>query len=190
MVTSPTGVSWATQVALPVALRIAADDHLHLVLADALEGLAMEARRSESWEECLRLYGAAERVRDECGYHWRYPSEQIGIDEATNAAGSQLTADQAEAAKAQGRDIGWPEAVQYARRARGERKRPRHGWAALTPTELQVVDLAAQGLTNPQIAERLIMGRATVKTHLEHIFAKLGVTTRTGLASEAARRRI
>jgi predicted ATPase/class 3 adenylate cyclase/DNA-binding CsgD family transcriptional regulator len=170
------------------ALRIAADHHLHLVLADALEGLAIEAGRSESWEECLRLYGAAERVRDECGYHWRYPSEQIGIDEATNAARSQLTADQAEAAEAQGRDIGWPAAVQYASRARGERKRPRHGWAALTPTELQVVDLAAQGLTNPQIAERLIMGRATVKTHLEHIFTKLGVTTRTELASEAARR--
>jgi DNA-binding CsgD family transcriptional regulator len=34
------------------------------------------------------------------------------------------------------------------------------------------------------------MGRATVKTHLEHIFAKLGVTTRTELASEAVRRRV
>ena len=63
-----------------------------------------------------------------------------------------------------------------------------HGWASLTPTELQVVDLVAEGLTNPQIAERLFMGRATVKTHLEHVFTKLGVHTRAELAAQAARR--
>ncbi len=40
-------------------------------------------------------------------------------------------------------------------------KRPSPGWNALTPTEQQVVALAADGLTNPQIAERLLMGRAT-----------------------------
>ena len=83
----------------------------------------------------------------------------------------------------------WADAVQYASRARGERKRPRHGWAALTPTEHQVVNLVAEGLTNQQIAERLIMGRATVKTHLEHIFAKLDVTSRTEVALQAARRK-
>ena len=48
--------------------------------------------------------------------------------------------------------------------------------------------LVAEGLTNPQIAERLLMGRATVKTHLEHIFTKLGIRTRAELAAEAARR--
>jgi DNA-binding CsgD family transcriptional regulator len=82
----------------------------------------------------------------------------------------------------------WADAIRYAQRARGERKRPRHGWAALTPTEEQVVALVGEGLTNPQIATRLLMGRATVKTHLEHIFAKLDVTTRSELASRAARR--
>jgi DNA-binding CsgD family transcriptional regulator len=43
-------------------------------------------------------------------------------------------------------------------------------------------------LTNPQIAERLLMGRATVKTHLEHVFTKLAVHTRAELAAEATRR--
>ena len=47
--------------------------------------------------------------------------------------------------------------------------------------------LVAQGLSNPEIAERLLMGRATVKTHLEHIFAKLGVSSRAELAAEATR---
>ena len=83
--------------------------------------------------------------------------------------------------------MSWRDTSAYAQRARGERKRPRYGWASLTPTETQVVDLVAEGLSNPQIAERLLMGRATVKTHLEHIFAKLGVASRAELAAHAAR---
>jgi DNA-binding CsgD family transcriptional regulator len=43
-------------------------------------------------------------------------------------------------------------------------------------------------MTNAQIAERLLMGRATVKTHLEHIFTKLGIRSRAELAAEATRR--
>ena len=81
----------------------------------------------------------------------------------------------------------WREAATYAGRARGERQRPSHGWAALTPTELRVVALVADGLTNPQIAERLLMGRATVKTHLDHVFTKTGLHSRTELAAEHLR---
>ena len=77
------------------------------------------------------------------------------------------------------------DAVAYARRARGERARPRHGWASLTPTEQQVVELVAEGLTNPEIAERLLMARGTVKTHLEHVFAKTGLRNRAELAAAA-----
>jgi DNA-binding CsgD family transcriptional regulator len=84
--------------------------------------------------------------------------------------------------------LDWHEAASYAARARGERKRPSHGWAALTPTEQQVVALVAAGLTNPQIAERLLMGRATVKTHLDHVYAKIGIHSRAELAAEHARR--
>ena len=80
----------------------------------------------------------------------------------------------------------WPAAVEYALRTWGARKRPAFGWQSLTPTEVQVVDLAAQGLTNPQIAERLIMGRATVKTHLSNAYTKLAVKNRTELATRAA----
>ena len=53
--------------------------------------------------------------------------------------------------------------------------------------ELAVVVLAAEGLTNPQIAERLFIARGTVKIHLSHVFSKLGVST-AELASEATRR--
>jgi DNA-binding NarL/FixJ family response regulator len=50
------------------------------------------------------------------------------------------------------------------------------------------VELVAEGLTNPQIGERLYVSRRTVKTHLAHVFAKLGVSSRTQLAAQAARR--
>jgi DNA-binding CsgD family transcriptional regulator len=51
------------------------------------------------------------------------------------------------------------------------------------------VSLVAEGLTNPELAARLYISRATVKTHLEHIFAKLGVRTRAELAAEVANQR-
>ena len=57
----------------------------------------------------------------------------------------------------------------------GSRGRPRHGRAALTDTERSVAALVAEGLSNPQIAERLFLSRHTVHTHVSHIFGKLGV---------------
>ncbi|HJU00310.1 MAG TPA: LuxR C-terminal-related transcriptional regulator, partial [Actinomycetes bacterium] len=69
---------------------------------------------------------------------------------------------------------------------RGRRARPQLGWESLTPTEERVVDLVAEGLTNPQIGERLYVSPRTVQTHLAHVFAKLGVSTRAQLAAQAA----
>lgn len=57
------------------------------------------------------------------------------------------------------------------------------------PTEAAVVDLVAEGLSNPRIAERLVIEVSTVKTHLHHVFRKLGVTTRAQLAAAATARR-
>jgi DNA-binding CsgD family transcriptional regulator len=51
-----------------------------------------------------------------------------------------------------------------------------------------VVDLVIDGLTNPQIGERLYISRRTVQTHLAHVFTKLGISSRTQLAAEATRR--
>jgi DNA-binding CsgD family transcriptional regulator len=71
---------------------------------------------------------------------------------------------------------------------RGRRGRPQFGWESLTPTEERVVDLVVEGLTNPQIGERLYVSPRTVQTHLAHIFAKLGISTRTQLAAQATHR--
>lgn len=62
------------------------------------------------------------------------------------------------------------------------RTRPRYGWPSLTSTERQVVVLVHQGRTNNEIASQLGVSRRTIESHLYHIFAKLGITTRLELA--------
>jgi DNA-binding CsgD family transcriptional regulator len=71
---------------------------------------------------------------------------------------------------------------------RGRRGRPSTGWESLTDTERRVVDLIEQGLTNPEIGRRLFISHRTVETHVSHIFAKLGISSRVHLAAQAARR--
>ena len=122
-------------------------------------------------------------MRDETGYRWRFRFERERVEparvRALAALGGPLQEDPLE----------WHEAAAYTARARGRRQRPRHGWESLTPTELQVAELVAEGQTNPQIAQHLLMGRATVKTHLEHVFTKLGVKSRAELAARVVSRR-
>ena len=64
-------------------------------------------------------------------------------------------------------------------------------WAeTLTAREIEVLQLLAFGHTNRDIAERLYISPDTVKTHLEHIFEKLGASDRTAAVAEALRRRL
>ena len=60
------------------------------------------------------------------------------------------------------------------------------GPASLTPQQRQIAELAATGLTNKQIGERLYLSPRTVATHLHQLFPKLGVTTRAGLRDALA----
>jgi DNA-binding CsgD family transcriptional regulator len=60
------------------------------------------------------------------------------------------------------------------------------GWDSLTPAELRVVGLVADGLTNRQIAEQLFLSPYTVSTHLKHVFTKLDLSSRVELARLAA----
>ena len=56
---------------------------------------------------------------------------------------------------------------------------------ALSPRELDVLRLVAAGQSNPEIATALFIGDATVKTHLQKVFAKLEVTDRTRAVTRA-----
>ena len=107
---------------------------------------------------------------------------------AASQARNVLGGDRFAQAWDEGRELTLDDAVAYATRRGGGRKRPATGWASLTPAEQEVARLAGEGLRNDAIAQRLFIAPGTVKVHLSHIFAKLGVTTRTELAAQAASR--
>lgn len=58
----------------------------------------------------------------------------------------------------------------------------------LTPREAELLSLLTQGLSNRELGQRLFISEATVKTHLAHIYAKLGVDTRAAAIATAIRR--
>jgi DNA-binding CsgD family transcriptional regulator len=156
-------------------------------IPEALEVLAVLAGDQESDAEACRLLAACDAARAVLAYP-RPAREQRAYEAARDLARTRLTPDAFRTAWEEGSNLGIDEAVAYATRARGERKRPSVGWASLTPTEVKVVRAVREGLSNPQIGERLLISRSTVKTHLEHVFAKVGINSRTELAAEAARR--
>ena len=160
------------------ALALRAGHGLWLFCVDSLEALAALAARSESYAEAARLLAACDHARADMGY----PRLSTLDSELLSVVGEEAYP----AARSEGLGLSLPDAVDYARRARGSRGRPSSGWASLTPTEQSVVRLAAEGLNNPEIGTRLFMSRSTVKTHLSHVYAKLGVTNRTELATVAS----
>ena len=69
-------------------------------------------------------------------------------------------------------------------------RRARSGWDSLTATEIKIAAFVEEGLSNPEIAARLLLSRRTVATHVSHILKKLDVHSRTDIAREAALRTI
>lgn len=63
----------------------------------------------------------------------------------------------------------------------------RNPGVSLSPRELQVLRLVADGLGNAAIAQQLVVTELTVKSHLVHVYAKLGVSSRTAAVSAARR---
>jgi predicted ATPase/DNA-binding NarL/FixJ family response regulator len=161
------------------ALSIRAEHELWLPCVESLEALAAVAAHAESYIEAVRLLAACDHARHELGYPRRSAPDLVRL---RNALGPEAY----ESAWRAGSELAIPDAVAYAQRARGKRGRPSSGWASLTPTEQSVVRLAVKGLSNPAIGSELFMSRSTVKTHLSHVYAKLGVTNRTELATAAA----
>jgi len=157
-------------------------------MGTSLEALAWVARSSERPERAALLLGASAAVWHEIGSvvppYWR--AHHDGCEAATRAAlgearyrarwqeGYALTRDQAAAAALEDQDTA-PAA------------RPSTAGAAddafeLSARELEVARLVADGLSNPAIAAALFVSVATVKTHVSHILAKLGLDSRTQLA--------
>ncbi len=113
--------------------------------AAVLEAIASLAVAGESNAEAARLLGAAWALR-EATEQRRWAPDQPGYDADVAALRERLGEVELGEAWTEGAGLSLEETAAYASRARGERKRPSRGWDALTPTELEVVGLAAQGL--------------------------------------------
>jgi predicted ATPase/DNA-binding CsgD family transcriptional regulator len=137
-------------------------------------------------QTAARLAGAATAFAREAGLA-RLPPVADLTDHAAAAGRDALGRARFEEAWAEGETMTLEDAAGYVSRGRGRRQRPSRGWAGLTPTELTVARAVADGLSNPQIAERMFISRRTVTTHLTSIFRKLGVSSRAELAATAAR---
>jgi predicted ATPase/class 3 adenylate cyclase/DNA-binding CsgD family transcriptional regulator len=169
------------EAAAHAALATAMAQGLALYATDALEALALFAAERGDRSEAARRLGAAESFCARSGYRWRAWDLRPALD----ALRPQLDP----AMLAEGAGLSLPEAAALAQRGRGARGRPDHGWDALTPTEARVVELVAAGLPNHEIAKRMFVSLATVKSHLVHVFQKLDVRSRAELAVAALRRR-
>jgi predicted ATPase/DNA-binding CsgD family transcriptional regulator len=169
------------------ALTIAARTHGYLRVADTLECLARLAADDGSHPYAGRLLGAAAAMRQRLG-HARFPMYRAGYDATVTAVREALEEKDFDAVWAEGAALTTEEAIAYAQRGRGERKRPTTGWRSLTPMERDVVRLVAEGLGNKEIGTRLFVSPRTVQTHLTHVYAKLGLTSRVQLVQEAGRR--
>jgi DNA-binding CsgD family transcriptional regulator len=69
-------------------------------------------------------------------------------------------------------------------------RRARSGWDSLTATEIKIAAFVEEGLSNPEIAAKLLLSRRTVATHIAHILKKLDVHSRIDIARESALRTI
>jgi predicted ATPase/DNA-binding CsgD family transcriptional regulator len=160
---------------------------LRTFYVDSLDALATLGARTQPTSEAVRALAASDRARDALAYP-RDPAGRLAHDATVKGLRTALGDRAFTGAWAEGARLTLEEAVAYVRRARGSRRRPSTGWDSLTPTELEVVRLVVDGLSNPEIGRRLFMSRGTVKAHLSHVYAKLGVANRTELATLATAR--
>jgi predicted ATPase/DNA-binding CsgD family transcriptional regulator len=160
---------------------------LRTFYVDSLDALAALGAGTQPASEAVRVLAASDRARQAMGYP-RGPAGRLVHETCVRSLRAALGERAFAEAWAEGAGLGLEEAVAYVRRARGSRGRPSTGWDSLTPTELEVVRLVVDGLSNPEIGRRLFMSRGTVKAHLSHVYAKLGVANRTELATLTGQR--
>jgi predicted ATPase/class 3 adenylate cyclase/DNA-binding CsgD family transcriptional regulator len=167
------------------ALALTAALQAYLLAPDILECLAELAHGAGSHREAARLLGAADAARQRIGVV-RFKIYDPNYEALVAVLRVALGDNEFDDAWAEGAALSIKEAIAYAQRGRGERKRPSSGWGSLTPSELNVVQLVSDGMTNKDIATRLFISPRTVETHLSHIYNKLGLTSRVQLVQQAA----
>ncbi|WP_436772866.1 helix-turn-helix transcriptional regulator [Yinghuangia sp. YIM S09857] len=162
------------------ALTAGVDNGWWVDTMDVLETLAVLAARRGRHDRAVRLFSGVRAARVERGLV-RFPEEKTWWD--AQFAEAWTTAPDPRMQAVEPGAVTLRQLAEFAARGRGSRGRPVIGPESLTPMQLNVARLAARGFTNADIAAELFIARGTVKSHLAHVFAKLGVGNRTELAA-------
>ena len=192
------------QDSLAEALRLNQIGGQRLGIARGLEAFAALAAARQQPERAARLAGAACQLRESLGH-----GTGIGprIEEVLEFARGRLGTSAAAALFAEGREVTAEDAVGFALGPDQDQPGPTAAAAGepawtdparsahrgpgaqtpLTPREHEIVRLIAQGLSNREIADELVISPATAARHVANILAKLGFSSRTQVASWATR---
>jgi ATP/maltotriose-dependent transcriptional regulator MalT len=170
---------------LALSNELGAPKQLTLML---LEGLACIAAAEGATQKAARLFGAAQALREATGFLLE-PALRALAEPYLVGARSQLEEGAWTEAWEEGGAMSMQTAIEYAlskedysttssapeQPPSSAREHP----AGLTPREVEVLGLVAEGLTNPQVAQRLFLSLRTVQRHLNSVYRKLGVSSRT-----------
>jgi predicted ATPase/class 3 adenylate cyclase len=126
------------------ALAIAASLQAYVDVPDILECLGILAGDAGSHREAARLFGAAHGIRQSMGAV-RFKFWDAGFQATIAVLRDAMGEKDFDDAWAEGSALSTEEAIAYAQRGHGQRKRPASGWASLTPAELDVVRLLSEG---------------------------------------------
>jgi predicted ATPase/DNA-binding CsgD family transcriptional regulator len=191
----------AAEALFAESLDLARRTGMRAMMAYALIGLALAGRGGAGPGWSARLHGAADQALEDLG-HVLQPLEERLADLDRQRLRAAMGDQAFDAEYAAGRVLGPARAAHQALQglqARHERPHvgalesepdagvPGQDATVLTPRELDVLKLVAQGLSNPDIARRLVLSEHTVHRHLANILRKLGLTSRAAAAAWGTR---
>jgi DNA-binding CsgD family transcriptional regulator len=161
--------------------RVSYADAAALVCAGLVHGDPGQILRA------VELYRADERVPEQAEAQedaGTLLAERGSVGDAASCFGDPVISfERCGASRDTGRVLARMRAFGLRRGSRKPQVRSSSGWESLTKTEREVVRLAAQGLTNAGIGDRLFISPRTVQTHMAHVFAKLAISSRVQLAA-------
>lgn len=165
-------------------------------IAWCLERLAEVAMENNELARAAIIFGAASGLRASMGSTID-PVDQPDHDRRLTMLHEKLSEENYSAAWNEGRAMTMEQAIEFAlaepdleQRARASPQTMKEKFGGLTPREREVAVLIAQGKSNPEIAEQLVVSERTVTTHVSNILSKLGFTSRTQIASWATAKRL
>ncbi len=161
-----------------------------------LEALALVAVALRDPCRAARLFGSAETLRQEINVPL-WTSYQGDYAPFMAQARTDLGTESFAMAWEEGHTMTLEQAIEFAlaepdhgQRAKVSPQTAKEKFGGLTPRERQVAVLIAQGKSNPEIAEALVVSERTVTTHVSNILSKLGFASRTQIASWATAKRL